>query len=40
MEQLIWGGAFLSIFSLLVNREHRLQTRNYIAYGYFVMGSM
>ena len=32
------GGAFLSIFSSLVNNENRLQTRNYIAYGYFVMG--
>ena len=34
------GGAFLSIFSSLVNNENRLQTRNYIAYGYFVMGSV
>ena len=34
------GGAFLSIFSSLVNNENRLQTRNYIAYGYFVMGSI
>ena len=34
------GGAFLSIFSSLVNNENRLQTRNYIAYGYFVMGAI
>ena len=34
------GGAFLSIFSSLVNNENRLQTRNYIAYGYLVMGSI
>ena len=34
------GGAFLSIFSTLVNNESRLQTRNYIANGYFVMGSV
>ncbi len=34
------GGAFLSIFSSLVNNKNRLQTRNYIAYGYFVMGSV
>ena len=34
------GGAFLSIFSSLVNNQNRLQTRNYIAYGYLVMGSI
>ena len=32
------GGAFLSIFSSLVNNENRLNTRYYIAYGYFIMG--
>ena len=32
------GGAFLSIFSSLVNNENRMHTRSYIAYGYFVMG--
>ena len=32
------GGAFLSIFASLVNNQNRLETRNYIAYGYFVMG--
>jgi len=32
------GGGFLSLFSTLVNGEDRVLTRNYIAYGYFVMG--
>ena len=32
------GGAFLSIFSSSINNENRQYTRNYIAYGYFVMG--
>ena len=32
------GGAFLSIFSSSLHNENRLDTRNYIAYGYFVMG--
>ena len=32
------GGAFLSIFSSSIHNENRLHTRNYIAYGYFVMG--
>jgi hypothetical protein len=32
------GGGFLSLFSTLVNGEDRVLTRNYISYGYFVMG--
>ena len=32
------GGGFLSLFSMLVNREDRVLTRNYISYGYFSMG--
>ena len=32
------GGGFLSIFSTLVNSEDRVLTRNYISYGYFIMG--
>lgn len=31
------GGGFLSIFSALIN-NNRLSTRNYISYGYLVMG--
>ena len=34
------GGAFLSIFSSSIHNENRLYTRNYIAYGYFVMGAI
>ena len=34
------GGAFLSIFSSSINNENRQYTRNYIAYGYFVMGAI
>ena len=32
------GGGFLSLFSTLVNGEDRVSTRDYISYGYFVMG--
>ena len=34
------GGGFLSLFSALVNGGDRVLTRNYISYGYFVMGSI
>ena len=32
------GGGFLSLFSTLINGEDRVLTRNYISYGYFIMG--
>ena len=32
------GGGFLSIFSSLINGDNKYLARNYIAYGYLVMG--
>lgn len=32
------GGGFLSIFSSIINEENKYLSRNYIAYGYFIMG--
>ena len=32
------GGGFLSLFSALVNGDDRVLTRNYISYGYLIMG--
>lgn len=32
------GGGFLSIFSSIINNENKYLTRNYIVYGYLVMG--
>jgi len=32
------GGGFLSIFSSLINGDNKFLARNYIAYGYFIMG--
>ena len=32
------GGGFLSIFSSIINDENKYLSRNYIAYGYFIMG--
>ena len=32
------GGGFLSLFSTLVNGDDRVLTRNYISYGYLIMG--
>ena len=32
------GGAFLSIFSSIINEKDKFLSRNYIAYGYFIMG--
>ena len=32
------GGSFLSIFSSIINEENKYLSRNYIAYGYFIMG--
>ena len=32
------GGSFLSIFASSMSRNHKLLTRQYIAYGYFSMG--
>jgi uncharacterized protein len=34
------GGGFLSIFSTTVNGNDRDLTRNYISYGYFIMGAI
>ena len=34
------GGGFLSLFSTLINGEDKVVTRNYISYGYLVMGIM
>ena len=34
------GGGFLSIFSTIIHNNNKFYTRNYIAYGYLVMGSL